>query len=55
MNVDNSNQFLLESVDQVWFFLQIQTDNIYLGLTILSLFILKIIWKNFFVEKGIYT
>ena len=55
MNVDNSNQLRLESVDQVWFFLQIQTDNIYLGLTILPLFILKIIWKNFFVEKGIYT
>ena len=27
MNVDNSNQLRLESVDQVWFFLQIQNGQ----------------------------
>ena len=56
MNLENSNQLWLESVDQVRLILfALYNRTIFTRVwLILPLFIIEIIWKNFFVEKGIY-
>ena len=56
MNLENSNQLWLESVHQVRLILfALYKRTIFTRVwLILPLFIIEIIWKNFFVEKGIY-
>ena len=56
MNLENSNQLWLESVDQVRLILfAVYKRTIFTRVwLILPLFIIEIIWKNFFAEKGIY-
>ena len=54
MNLENSNQLWLESVDQVRLILfALYKRTIFTRVwLILPLFIIEIIWKNFFVMGG---